>query len=224
MFYTGAILLGLLSSLHCLGMCGPLLSMFPWYKAYKFNLKSPLLHHGGRILSYSIIGIIGGVIGKSFVFIGMQQWLSIIAGISILLILLFKSKLNSSLGFILKPIQKIHQKKTLGSSTKQFLLGTLNGFLPCGMVYIAVGASIAGGSILNSVSYMILFGIGTLPALFGFSLIQNWIGNKWKLGFKRVSNGILVVMAILFLLRGFNLGIPYISPKFDAHTEQVKCH
>lgn len=224
MFYTGAILLGLLSSLHCLGMCGPLLSMFPWYKAEKFNLKSPLLHHGGRILSYALIGIIGGIIGKSFVFIGLQQWLSVITGISILLILLFKSKLNSSLGFILKPIQKIHSKKGLNSDTKQFLLGSLNGFLPCGMVYIALGASIAGGSVLKSVSYMTLFGLGTLPALFSFSLVQNWIGNKWKLGMKKVSNGILILMAIIFLMRGLNLGIPYISPKFDSQTEQVKCH
>lgn len=224
MFYTGAILLGLVSSLHCLGMCGPLLSMFPWYKADKFNIQSPLLHHGGRILAYAIIGVIGGIIGKSFVFIGMQQWLSVIAGLSILLILLFKSKLNSSLGFILKPIQKIHSVKSIQVSTKQFLLGVLNGFLPCGMVYIALGASISGGSIEKSIAYMVFFGLGTLPALLGFSLIQNWIGNKWRLSFKKVSNGILVLMALIFLMRGMNLGIPYLSPKFDTQSEQIKCH
>lgn len=224
MFYLGAILLGLASSLHCLGMCGPLLSMFPWYKAGRSNLKSPLIHHSGRILSYSIIGIIGGIIGQSFIFIGLQQWLSIIAGISILLILLFKSKLSSSLGFILKPIQKLHQNKSIGSSQKQFLLGNLNGFLPCGMVYVALGASIAGGSIINSVSYMFLFGLGTLPALFGLSLIQNWLSQKWKASFKKVSNALLIAMAVLFLLRGFNLGIPYLSPKFDPQSTEVKCH
>ncbi len=222
-FLGTAIVLGLASSLHCLGMCGPLLSVLPWNNTKGGNISSPLLHHSGRILSYGLLGVIGGIIGKSLSLFGFQQWLSIFAGVAMILLLLFKKKIDAKITLFTNPIKNIHQKKGLPIQAKIFLLGSLNGFLPCGMVYAALGASIAGDGILNSVLFMITFGLGTLPALLGFSMIQAWLTSKLKANWKVVSNYLLAIMAVIFILRGLNLGIPFLSPKMNPQVEDVSC-
>ena len=221
--FSTAILLGLAGSLHCLGMCGPLLSVLPWNKVENNNIKAPLLHHSGRIISYAVLGLIGGAIGKSLGLFGFQQWLSIVAGVAMILLLVFKKKIDAKITLFTKPIQSLNKKKGLPTSLKIFVLGSLNGFLPCGLVYAALGASIAGGSFINSSLFMIIFGLGTLPALLGFSLVQSWISSKFKTSWKTISNYLLIIMALIFILRGLNLGIPYLSPKIQVETKGVSC-
>ena len=145
MLYS-ALLLGLLSSLHCIGMCGPIAIMLPVGRdtpAQKvFHI---VLYHLGRITAYSSLGLIFGVIGKGLYLAGMQQQLSIIAGIIMIVIAMVPEKQFAKYNFS-KPVYKVISKvkSSLGkqftktSNAAFYMTGLFNGFLPCALVYAAL--------------------------------------------------------------------------------------
>ena len=94
-------------------------------------------------------------------------------------------------------------------------LGIINGFLPCGLVYIALAASMAAGDIGQSVLYMIVFGIGTFPVMLGISLLGNYIKPVLRRRIYKLVPLFVVILGLLLILRGLNIGIPYISPELD---------
>jgi uncharacterized protein len=172
MFYT-ALLLGLLGSFHCVGMCGPIAFMLPVSRDNKVKKVFQIfLYHAGRLLAYSIIGLAFGLIGKSLNLFGFQQQLSIFIGALMILVILLPllgvHKLNFS-GPLTMFIGKI--KSSMGAAFKKktadtFLsIGFLNGFLPCGLVYMAVFGAVATGDIFSGSIYMLMFGIGTIPLM-----------------------------------------------------------
>jgi sulfite exporter TauE/SafE len=98
-------------------------------------------------------------------------------------------------------------------------LGFFNGLLPCGLVYLAVAGAVASGDTISGAVYMLAFGFGTLPLMFIFSAFGNWLGFKQRLFIRKYLPVFSVTIAILLILRGLNLGIPYVSPAFtrDVH-------
>ncbi|MGE5944325.1 MAG: sulfite exporter TauE/SafE family protein, partial [Flavobacteriales bacterium] len=171
--FISAFVFGLLGSFHCVGMCGPIAFMLPLNRTNSYiKISQIVLYHLGRLLAYSIIGLAFGLIGKSLYLFGFQQQLSIIIGFLMIITVLIPyktfSKYNAS-----KPLFKIISKikSSLGSALKKktpetFLtIGFLNGFLPCGLVYMAVFAAIASGNALNGGLYMAIFGLGTIPLM-----------------------------------------------------------
>jgi uncharacterized protein len=211
-------LLGFLGSLHCIGMCGPIVLALP-VSGSKGIIKR-ILYNSGRVVTYSVMGLGAGFIGSRFFMAGFQQDISIIFGASIILYVItpasLKAKVSGShaVSSIYIPVKRSLGKLFTRKSSSSFLfIGLLNGLLPCGFVYMALAASVVTGSALNGALAMALFGIGTVPALFAFSLAAKLFTLNIRNRIKRYMPALAVVLGIIFILRGLNLGIPYVSPK-----------
>lgn len=230
-----AFLIGLFGSFHCIGMCGPIALALPVQQGNRLNLiVGRVLYNVGRALTYGLIGLVFGLVGQSLSLVGFQQSVSIIAGVLILLMVLLPSKISQKL-YLLKPAYGFTNflKKKFGillrkkSLSSIFFIGILNGFLPCGLVYIAVAGAIASGGYIEGALYMFVFGIGTLPIMLAVSLAGNFISLNVR---KRINKAIpvfMVILAFLFILRGMNLGIPYVSPQLkqtEINDDSVICH
>lgn len=230
-----AFLIGVFGSFHCIGMCGPIALALPVQKNSRLNLiVGRLLYNIGRAITYAIIGLLFGLLGQSLSLAGFQQSVSIIAGILILLMVLLPSSISQKL-YLLKPAYGFtnYLKKKFGvllkkkSTASTFFIGLLNGFLPCGLVYIAVAGAIASGSYFDGAVYMFVFGIGTLPIMLAVSLAGNFISLTIRKRINKLIPTFMIVLAFLFILRGMNLGIPYVSPqlqKSEIADESVICH
>ncbi|WP_158729492.1 MULTISPECIES: sulfite exporter TauE/SafE family protein [unclassified Flavobacterium] len=219
MFYT-AIIFGLLSSFHCIGMCGPIAMMLPVDRNNSSKRVLQIItYHLGRISAYGTIGFVFGLVGKGFFMAGIQQQLSIGIGIAMIAVVLIPEKLFARYNFS-KPIFKLVAsiKSTLGAQFKNksykslFTIGLLNGFLPCGMVYVALFGAIAMQNAGWGVVYMILFGLGTIPLMSSIVLIQGYITLPIRNRIQRMIPYVAITMGCLFILRGLGLGIPYVSP------------
>ncbi len=230
-----AFLIGLFGSFHCIGMCGPIALAIPVQDNSRLNLiVGRLLYNIGRAITYSVIGMVFGLIGQSLSIAGLQQFISIIAGVLILLMVLLPSRLSQKI-YLLKPAYqftnsiKIKFGKLLKgkSNYTTFLIGLLNGFLPCGLVYIAVAGAIASGGFMDGAVYMFLFGIGTIPIMLAVSLAGNFISISFRKNINKLIPVFMIVLGCLFILRGMNLGIPYVSPQIqqsEITDETLICH
>lgn len=233
MLYS-ALLFGLLGSFHCVGMCGPIAFMLPVSRdnaAKKF--LQVFLYHFGRILAYSLIGLAFGMLGKSLNLFGLQQYLSIAAGILMISVILLPTERFQKINFsapIYRMVGKI--KSSLGAALKKktpdtfFTIGFLNGLLPCGLVYMAVFGAIAGGSILSGSLYMILFGLGTIPLMTAAVYFSGLLNGVMRKRIQKVIPVFVVLVGILFIMRGLGLGIPYLSPApvTQVVSAGVSCH
>ncbi|HEX9600136.1 MAG TPA: sulfite exporter TauE/SafE family protein [Mariniflexile sp.] len=229
-----AFVLGLLGSFHCIGMCGPIAFMLPVDRtnAYK-KLSQITIYHFGRLLAYSIIGLVFGLVGKSFYLFGFQQQLSIAIGILMIAFVIIPQHTLSKY-HVSKPIYKLISKvkSALGSALKKktadtFLtIGFLNGFLPCGLVYMAVFAAIASGNALSGSLYMAIFGLGTIPLMTTAIYFSHFLKGSMRQKIQKAIPVFVVLIGILFILRGLGLGIPYISPApiGDMVSSQINCH
>lgn len=225
--YWLAFVTGLLGSLHCLGMCGPIALALPLGKNSSLAglLPGRLAYNAGRLISYMAIGVVLGLIGNMLAIAGLQQYLSIISGIVLLVIAIVgfvgwsggKSMVNKWISRIFKGRFKSDR---LGSMLS---IGVLNGFLPCGLVYMAATMALAEGNAFNAAWFMLFFGLGTYPLMLVVSLSPALLSAKRRLGIKNWSPYIALIMGVLFLLRGSNLDIKYISPKIDAEKETMEC-
>ncbi|MDP2685993.1 MAG: sulfite exporter TauE/SafE family protein [Aequorivita sp.] len=229
-----ALIFGLLGSFHCVGMCGPIAFLLPVDRTNNFKkLGQIFLYHFGRVLAYSILGLVFGLLGKSLNLFGFQQQLSIIIGALILLVIFLPQKTFNKYNFS-KPVFKIISKvkSALGKELKKktpdtFLtIGFLNGFLPCGLVYMAVFGAIASGNALQGSLYMALFGLGTIPLMTSAIYLGNFLNGQVRQRIRRAIPVFVVIIGCLFIVRGLGLGIPYISPKPMAETVDANynCH
>jgi uncharacterized protein len=215
-----AFLFGLISSFHCIGMCGPIAMMLPVNKENQAKKVTQILtYHFGRLTAYAIIGFIFGIIGRGLYLAGFQQKMSIFIGISMIAVILIPEKVFAKYNFskpIFKLISKI--KTSLGSQFKNksykslFTIGLLNGFLPCGMVYVALFGAIAMQNEFYGVLYMILFGLGTVPLMSSVVYLNSFLTLSVRNTIQKLIPFLVVIIGILFIVRGLGLGIPYISP------------
>ena len=229
-----AFILGLLGSFHCVGMCGPIAFMLPVDRNNTFKKVTQIsLYHIGRLLSYSIMGLVFGLIGKSLNLFGFQQQLSIIIGVVMIIVILIPYKTFNKYN-VSKPIYKVISKvkSALGAALKKktsdtFLtIGFLNGFLPCGLVYMAVFGAIAGGNAAEGSLYMAFFGLGTIPLMTTAIYFSNFLKGAMRQKIQKAIPVFVVLIGVLFILRGLGLGIPYISPApvSDMVTGAMNCH
>ncbi|GMN08449.1 sulfite exporter TauE/SafE family protein [Croceitalea sp. MTPC5] len=229
-----AIILGLMGSLHCVGMCGPIAFMLPVDRTNKTKKFSQILiYHFGRLLAYSIIGLLFGLLGKGLYVFGMQQKLSISIGVLMILIVLIPYKTFAKYN-LSKPIYKIISKvkNRLGQELKKkspdtFLtIGFLNGFLPCGLVYVALFGAIAMGNALEGSLYMLLFGLGTIPLMTTAIYFSGMLKGNLRKRVQKTVPAFVVIIGALFIIRGLGLGIPYISPEpvVELVSAEIQCH
>ena len=218
-----ALGLGFASGFHCLGMCGPIALSLGLSKKQQVNFHlQNLTYQFGRILTYSFLGAIVGIVGEGFQLAGFQKYISILAGILLITMALFSfggdftTKIPAISNALLKV--KINLGKLLRKTdySSRFLTGVLNGFLPCGMVYMALTASLAAGGIWQSASFMVFFGLGTFPFMFAAVLFGNILNATVRNKILKIVPVFMLILGALFILRGMELGIPYISPKKEA--------
>jgi len=229
-----ALLLGLMGSLHCVGMCGPIAFMLPVDRESNFKKFTQIfIYHFGRLLAYSIMGLLIGLLGKSLQVFGLQQKLSIIIGVVMILVILIPHKTFNKYNFS-KPIYKVISKvksqlgKELQKKTPDTFLtiGFLNGFLPCGLVYMALFGAIAMANIWEGALYMLLFGIGTIPLMTTAIYFSNLLKGVTRKKVQKLIPAFVILIGVLFILRGLGLGIPYISPKpvTEIVSTKMECH
>ncbi len=218
--------LGIMGSLHCAGMCGPIALSLPLYgKGITTKIAGGVMYNIGRTITYGIMGAIFGMIGQGLSMVGFQQWISVVMGalmiVSVILPSLFKNINGGKIpvaGLVRKGIQKLFVKKSFG---RLFFIGLLNGLLPCGLVYLAIAGAIGTGDIITGTLFMILFGLGTLPLMLGISLLGNMVSLKIRKKINKATPILVVVIGIIFILRGLSLGIPYLSPPEKKLNPQI---
>jgi hypothetical protein len=227
--FASALMLGLVGSLHCAGMCGPIAIALPLNsRSWISRISGGLLYNAGRTLTYALLGAIFGLAGMGLALGGMQHWISIILGaIMILTVLIPKlgatGKKIAGIGNILTgKLKKAFVKLfRIRSYSSLFMIGLLNGFLPCGLVYIALAGALIMSRIHEGAIYMILFGIGTIPMMLAISIAGNLISGRLRQKLTAVIPVFIIILGVLFILRGLNLGIPYISPKLEMQGDKA---
>lgn len=227
MFTWTAFLLGLFGSFHCVGMCGPIALTIPSVVKGKKWLNA-LLYNSGRAITYSLLGVVAGAAGYVINFSIHQGVVSVLSGLILLAGLFFIAPENrltrfvQQLSFIRWVKKKMGKLFSVRTSLSVFTIGLLNGLLPCGFVYVALAGALAWGDVFHSAVFMFFFGLGTIPALF----IVSWAGGlaslRFRSVFKKIYPAVVTVMALLLILRGLNLGIPFLSPQLKDHQFTIK--
>jgi sulfite exporter TauE/SafE len=202
--------LGFMGSIHCIGMCGPIALALPvrtynsWIRAAKY-----FTYNIGRVTTYAMMGLIFGMVGKGFAYVGLQQILSIGIGVLIVLSILLwyipstigiGNGLKSKVYTIFKSQFQHFFKKADYASL--YSLGVLNGLLPCGMLYIALLATVTLSSAFEGAIFMAAFGMGTLPMMFMIPYLSNIIGNSYKNIYQKIAPVITLAVGVMLIYRG----------------------
>jgi sulfite exporter TauE/SafE len=201
-------------------MCGPIALMIPVDRTNQAKKVSQIItYHLGRLSAYAIIGLIFGIVGKGFFLAGIQQRLSIFIGIAMIITIVTPERVLANYNFS-KPVYRLISKikSSLGKQFKNksyqslFTIGLLNGFLPCGMVYVALFGAFAMQSVPFGILYMLLFGIGTIPMMSSVIFFNSIMTVSFRNRTQKIIPYVGVIIGVLFILRGLGLGIPYVSP------------
>jgi hypothetical protein len=227
-----AFIMGLVGSLHCVGMCGPIALSLPYQGQHKWMAAgNVLLYNLGRVLTYTLLGLVIGLVGKGFFMAGFQSYVSIVLGVLLLLAALFSINMEAQL-LKIPGIQKLNHwvQLQLGRLLRRqgwdrlFFIGMLNGLLPCGLVYMAVVGALTSSSMLDSALYMAGFGLGTLPLMMATALAGQFIKLEWRIRMRRLIPAFLVAFALLFILRGLNFDVPTELRFWEALQDAPMCH
>lgn len=221
-----AFTIGLIGSLHCAGMCGPLAMMAPLSSPNpRHTTAARLAYNLGRILTYTLLGALVGAVGQAVAWAGVQRWISIATGILVV------AAFASSKPFFLTPTASLGVGRLKGifsvllkqrSIGSVFALGTLNGLLPCGLVYVACSASATTAHPFLGMAYMAAFGLGTLPMMLAITFSGQAIPPRIRFRLQRLIPLCGLTVGALLIVRGLSLGIPYISP--DLAQNPAACH
>lgn len=213
-----ALLIGLLGSFHCVGMCGPLMITFTGKSTHP--VKTFALYHSGRLMVYTFIGLLFGILSTSLWFFEFQQTGSIILGLLIVIVYAFprwRNKVEGTYyhsrfyGFVKDKLTQYYKSKA-----RWFAAGLLNGFLPCGMIYLAAAGAALAPSYTESVLFMVLFGAGTIPALMALSFVSKKLPQLVsKLSF--IVTPMALVSGALLIFRGFTVQNPDFNQLIQAH-------
>jgi sulfite exporter TauE/SafE len=201
-------------------MCGPIALMIPVDRTNPAKKTTQIItYHLGRLTAYALIGLVFGLVGKGFFLAGIQQRLSVFIGVAMIITILTPERVLANYNFS-KPVYRLISKikSSLGKQFKNksyqslFSIGLLNGFLPCGMVYVALFGAIAMQNVSFGILYMLLFGIGTIPMMSSVTYLNSIMTVSFRNKIQKAIPYVGVIIGILFILRGLGLGIPYVSP------------
>jgi sulfite exporter TauE/SafE len=221
-----AFILGVVGSLHCAGMCGPLVLALPFTgRNYWASVRSRLIYNFGRIITYAALGAALGLLGRTFALAGLQRWISMATGGLILLGCVGYTRFGSSsqvvrlVNWLKARFAKLLKQPTLAS---QCLMGMLNGLLPCGLVYTAGLLAMSGATVLTGVVAMLAFGVGTVPMMLAIGALGGRFQIALRFRFQKLIPLCLLVLGTLLMVRGMALGIPYLSPELSGRCSL--CH
>lgn len=227
-----AFIVGLLGSLHCVGMCGPIALALPFQSRNQWQtIGNILLYNSGRILTYATLGIAIGFLGQTIAMAGMQIYVSIALGILLIVAALFSINLEAKF-LAFRPVFQLNQwvKKKMAYLLQQnklrtlFGLGMLNGLLPCGLVYLAIVGAVGVGNAFKGAAYMALFGAGTVPLLLLTAIFGQFIPLRWRGKVKKLMPVFLILFAFLFLYRGLHFQMPDVVRFWEVENSTPTCH
>lgn len=232
-FWITGFIMGGIGSLHCIGMCGPLALSLPVADDQPVNrFAGSLFYNIGRVLTYGTLGLAAGMLGRVVSLFGMQQWLSVALGLSIIIMVMLPGISRrigngpSNSAFFVSVRRRIGQLYQQRNMTAVFFIGMLNGLLPCGLVYMALAASVTMGSAWQSALFMAGFGLGTLPVMWSLTFFGAFVNINVRMKLRKLYPYLLVLMACLLIIRGLGLGIPYLSPSMQGEgaANGIECH
>ncbi|HLO57086.1 MAG TPA: sulfite exporter TauE/SafE family protein [Saprospiraceae bacterium] len=231
--YWIAISLGFLGSLHCIGMCGPLaagmlgrrndIGLQVWWSALGYNT--------GRTIGYMIIGLLFGLIGSMVAFAGIQKAISI--GLGVIMVLFFVFSINPDhlisnhpwlRAFYGSVSTALSRLTTKTDNVPSIGLGLINGFLPCGLVYLAVAGALSLSNVWGSMGFMMFFGLGTFPAMMAMALSHKIISIKQRMSMRKIYPMVTLVMGAYLIYRGLMSEMPLELDFFEALKHPVMCH
>jgi len=228
-----AFVMGLIGSFHCLGMCGPIAMALPMaHRNNSSRLVGGVIYNSGRVFTYSFLGLILGLAGDFLISPKIQNTLSVAFGVLIGIYLLLSSKTKNALKITPSQSLLVRLRKQMAkflyieNNSSLFGIGMLNGLLPCGMIYLALTSSFLAGSALKGSLFMLAFGLGTFPTMLAAVFFGSFVNQHIRSKLRRLVPIFLFFMAALLIVRGMNLGIPYLSPPLpiNASAEAVTCH
>ncbi|MGX8881943.1 sulfite exporter TauE/SafE family protein [Methylovorus sp. SPW-M1] len=207
----GVFMVGLLGGGHCAGMCGGIVGAVSMsLPGARPRLPFLLAYNGGRILSYTLAGVLAGALGASSFFLGhILPIQKILYGLSsVMLVLLglylagvwhgvtYVERLGSVLWRQLQPLSK--RLLPVQSPWQAILLGAVWGWLPCGLVYSVLVAALAAGNAVQGGLLMLAFGLGTLPTLLAMGVAAVKLKKVLQQGWLRKLSGLAVILFGLF--------------------------
>jgi sulfite exporter TauE/SafE len=224
-----AFITGLVGSLHCLGMCGPIALALPGTARQGWSyFVGRLLYNLGRLSTYAVLGAIVALLGVAAAMFEVQRWFSLILGMVMLVLALhhfgvwgkrFAQHDNFFTRSWRRGMGQVMRIRGLGG---MFALGLMNGILPCGLVYAGLFIAAHSSTAWEGAAKMALFGLGTLPLMLSLSWSGKWLGAWLKQRSRMIMPSMMTFLGILFLLRGMALGIPYVSPRLEQGSAPGK--
>jgi sulfite exporter TauE/SafE len=210
-----AFMIGLLGSVHCVGMCGPLAFAVPSLQpGWGYLLWDKLSYQGGRIIAYCLLGVFIGLAGRQLWLAGVQQGLSILSGVLIMVAAIsriLKFSMGNPNAKLLKPFNQLFSF-ALKHKANHVIIGMINGLLPCGFVYLAMAGALNTGSVSTAVTYMFWFGLGTVPLMLIAGISMGFTSAGLRRKINKTVPYLMLGLGMWFICRGMELNIPYLSP------------
>lgn len=214
-----AFFMGLFGSLHCVAMCGPLVLAFTTDSRNRSwqVFANAILYHVGRVGMYGLLGLAIGALGHVLEVKDWQRGITLFTGFLLVgmgLLSLFGKRFHRFIRLQQQFVAPLTRwvGYWLYRPGGHLVVGMLNGLLPCGMVYMALAAALSAASLQGSGMFMVVFGLGTWPAMLTVALIGSWAKTRIRFNFAFWLPVLCILVGGWFLLRGANLDIPYLSP------------
>jgi sulfite exporter TauE/SafE len=225
MDYWLAFLAGLFGSMHCVGMCGPIVLGYSTQgnsgdSSLLTHLTAHLAYNSGRVLSYTIVGAFLGFLGGSVTALHeIGYWFSlllgillVLAGVSLLRLLpRFSAAAQVNFEQRTRNILFLIYRKTFGALIGQknleskFYIGLMTPLLPCGLLYAMFLKAIAAGSFLSGAVTMFLFGVGIVPALVVTGLASSYFGQKLRVWGDKIAAVTILLMGLSLIWRALKV-------------------
>ena len=204
---------GLLTSIHCISMCGAI-NLMAIIDSNNKNYKRPIFYNLGRVISYTIIGGIVGLIGSIFTLNNIANGIIII--IASLLILFMALNMLGVISFRIPLTSRLKIKR---KSRNSFIIGLLNGLMPCGPLQAMQIFALSTGSFIKGALAMFLFSLGTVPLMLSVGLFYNLVKGKGKIIVNKIASVLIFVLSIVMLNKGLlTLGVD-LSKSFNNYDE-----
>ena len=204
---TAALLAGLVTSLHCAGMCGPLACMLTPAKGDRADPTTVnATYHISRLAGYTTLGAIAGGVGRvprALFSDPVMQWLPWLMVVFFVMVALRLDSRLPKMGWLSRWTFRVQTKlRTKPRVQVAATMGLLTPLLPCGPLYFLIALSAMSGSALRGAEFMLAFGIGTVPLLWLAQSQMGWLRGKLSpLALARFQTGLAVVAAVIISWR-----------------------
>jgi uncharacterized protein len=202
--YGILFVLGIVTSLHCLSMCGGI--VISQSIAFENPVKSTLLYNVGRVIAYTIVGAIVGGIGSVVSFTpAVKGYITIFAGVFMILMGLSMLQPFAFLRRFVKLPTIFRISKFKSNRNTPFFIGLATGLMPCGPLQTMQIYALGSGSALKGALSMLVFSLGTVPLMMGLGTISGYISSSLNRKLLKLSSVLVIILGLIIVNRGLVL-------------------